>query len=91
MSEVLQYLSPTGGTTGAGRVDGEVFIGAGGKMAAETRSSSQVASAPSPPTKSTDSPLAPKTGEGGNGFICRTPPTPSSVAGPPRDLEGDVP
>ena len=32
--------------------------------------------------------LAPKTGDGGNGFICRTPPPASAVAGPPRDLEG---
>jgi len=32
--------------------------------------------------------LAPKTGEGGNGFICLAPPPPSAVAGPARDLEG---
>lgn len=29
-----------------------------------------------------------KIGEGGNGFICITPPDASSIAGPPRDLEG---
>mmetsp|Transcript_43141 Transcript_43141/g.119327 ORF Transcript_43141/g.119327 Transcript_43141/m.119327 type:complete len:381 (+) Transcript_43141:58-1200(+) len=32
--------------------------------------------------------LAVKTGEGGNGFACLTPPSPADVAGPPRDLEG---
>lgn len=32
--------------------------------------------------------LSPKTGQGGNGFVALTPPAESSVAGPPRDLEG---
>lgn len=29
-----------------------------------------------------------KTGTGGNGFVCLTPPNPETIAGPPRDLEG---
>lgn len=32
--------------------------------------------------------LAPNIGEGGNGFICLTPPAEGAVAGPVRDLEG---